>query len=462
LIRFDEIRIPNEAEKDNNKDVRLRYYKIEINKEIAEKMEAKRYIKFLSLERERIGDDDHLALRIFQYISMRRFGDMNGREALSTLATVIPLQTFVMQKKKNAEGNEVEYKVSIQAKIKKRIEESFKYLIKKKCLTSFETEYFEGEKEWYFIYTFNSEDTIFVSNLIEKKGKQTEPVELATKVEEPTNKKEKVAKKSFSEEVKNLFQLIPEIHQTETNKTQLDNLLKRYDIKIVEISIKYINGLNNKIENYCDYLYSVIKNEWYLKEMQKEEKINIAKAKEDLKQKKEEELRTQRREEIIKQEKAAEIDRIRRSIITDIVSKLKDKEFFRSTAFEYADKYNIRMPESILIEVFFKGVFREQYKGKTFKHNGIEYLIIDDETLIKDDKLYRKTQNDIVNLYNSKKNIEIKEVKTVKEVKKPDIDEKSAEIARNLIKNGVSIDIVALSTGLTKEQLLSLIWNNCI
>lgn len=153
------------------------YYRIKLHENIKLKVKQKRFIILKKEARNEIDKKDSIALRIYQYLSMIRFGKNSGEVRLELLAAIIPLSTVKFEKvKKNGEfvklkdGSFKYYKKIKRKAVKKRIENAFKVLVDLKYIKEFETIERVEDKSFNFSYIFGEKEGLISSYL--KKNKR--------------------------------------------------------------------------------------------------------------------------------------------------------------------------------------------------------------------------------------------------------------------------------------------------
>ncbi|OQY08274.1 MAG: hypothetical protein B6I28_04875, partial [Fusobacteriia bacterium 4572_132] len=149
------------------KEGRKIFYRIRLNGNIVKKIHQKRYIKFNRKQLVQIADEDNVALRIYQYLSMKRFDKNTGEYRIEVLAGIVPLKMFATRKIKNNKGEIKEYKFSTLSQVLKRIKKAFDVLMKLNYITNYSVKKIKEEKSYMFKFTFGTEEC-HVSTYIKK------------------------------------------------------------------------------------------------------------------------------------------------------------------------------------------------------------------------------------------------------------------------------------------------------
>ena len=149
------------------KEGRKIFYRIRLNGNIVKKIHQKRYIKFNRKQLVQITDADNVALRIYQYLSMKRFDKNTGEYRLEVLAGIVPLKMFATRKVKNNKGEIKEYKFSTLSQVLKRIKKAFDVLERLNYIKTYKVEKMKEEKSYLFKFTFGEEEC-HISTYIKK------------------------------------------------------------------------------------------------------------------------------------------------------------------------------------------------------------------------------------------------------------------------------------------------------
>lgn len=142
------------------------FYKIELGRNFLDKLKKKRYIKFKSHSMREISKKDEVALRIYKYISTKRFKSNDGEDRLETLCGIIPLKMIIIQNKKLKSGEIKKYTVSKLSQALKRVKKAFEILIELNYIKSYEVVERKEDKSWNIYYIFNNEKVGHVSSLL--------------------------------------------------------------------------------------------------------------------------------------------------------------------------------------------------------------------------------------------------------------------------------------------------------
>jgi hypothetical protein len=253
------------------------YYRVTLNKNIRQKIQDKRYIKYNSKALLEILSKDPIAGRIYKYISKIRYEKKEDKINLRTLAAIIPLKTEQITERVNKNGEKKIYILCRMKQVLKRIEKAFKILCELGYIKYYKTEYNIKEDNYYIIYMFDSkkDGKCHVSSFIEKKSPRNLGI-IANKkniVIEET----KVIETKINNELNSINELslkvIERIQKTKRNLYVSKAWDKRTDTKIkkiyfeqgeevvLEVLKSLYSNLNNTIKTtLVQYINGILKN----------------------------------------------------------------------------------------------------------------------------------------------------------------------------------------------------------
>lgn len=265
------------------------YYKVRLNRNIRKKIKEKRYIIYNSKTLIEILNKDHIASRIYKYISQIRYktGDVNTTN-IKTLAGIIPLKIEQKTERETKAGVKKEYTLNRLKPVLTRISKAFDVLKEFGYISSYETQYEKEEDTYYLTYTFNKEkDNIchIASYLKGNKEKKVKTLKKLTKSKnnieegEGIEKTKKVKVRDYEEEFSENIQValgylkrnsaIKSIWNQRNNR-KISNLLKTESESFVldllsRLGRIYSENIKASVNTYMDGI---------IKKMKKEEKLN--------------------------------------------------------------------------------------------------------------------------------------------------------------------------------------------
>lgn len=265
------------------------YYKVRLNRNIRKKIKEKRYIIYNSKTLIEILNKDHIASRIYKYISQIRYktGDVNTTN-IKTLAGIIPLKIEQKTERETKAGVKKEYTLNRLKPVLTRISKAFDVLKEFGYISSYETQYEKEEDTYYLTYTFNKEkDNIchIASYLKGNKEKKVKTLKKLTKSKnnieegEGVEKTKKVKVRDYEEEFSENIQValgylkrnsaIKSIWNQRNNR-KISNLLKTESESFVldllsRLGRIYSENIKASVNTYMDGI---------IKKMKKEEKLN--------------------------------------------------------------------------------------------------------------------------------------------------------------------------------------------
>ena len=160
-------------------------YRIYPHENVIKKIKQKRFIKIKVEARNEIENIDSVALRIYQYLSMIRWGESTGEIRLELIAAVVPLKSFQTVKKKLKTGEEKEYKVSKLKQVLERVKTAFDVLVNLGYMKFYEVVIRDGDGKWNIYYEFGEKEGLLSTYLPDKnKNKIVKPeIEYVEKTE---------------------------------------------------------------------------------------------------------------------------------------------------------------------------------------------------------------------------------------------------------------------------------------
>lgn len=264
------------------------YYKVRLNRNIRKKIKEKRYIIYNSKALIEILNKDHIASRIYKYISQIRYktGDTNTTN-IKTLAGIIPLKTEQETERETKAGVKKTYTLNRLKPVLTRICKAFDVLVEFGYILSYETQYEKEEDTYYLTYRFNKEkDNLchiasYLKTNKEKKIKKVKSLSLnggleeAEVVEKTKKSRTKDYEEEFSETIRAALDYLkknPAIKAiwNQRNNRKISNLLKTesefFMLDLLErLGRVYHEEIKASINTYMDGI---------IKKMKKEEKIN--------------------------------------------------------------------------------------------------------------------------------------------------------------------------------------------
>lgn len=267
------------------------FYKVYLDRNITNKISEKRYVKFKMEELSLLEKKDAVALRLYQYISMKRFSANEGEYRIELLAAVVPLKTFITQKKINKKGEEKIYRVSKIKQVLKRISKSFDILVKFGYLEKYEIKEVKEEKSYKIYFTFGNSG-FHVSDYIQKSSETLIKDRNKLYIAIEKAKKNIFFSKKYNKKVENKMVKIADNYGEKIAVEVLSNIYKGLKSEIKTSLMRYIDKVlkelveEAKFSNDSKGMKTVSKNEIFsnesigvLKEPTKEYNKNINKEK---------------------------------------------------------------------------------------------------------------------------------------------------------------------------------------
>lgn len=265
------------------------YYKVRLNRNIRKKIKEKRYIIYNSKTLIEILNKDHIASRIYKYISQIRYktGDVNTTN-IKTLAGIIPLKIEQKTERETKAGVKKEYTLNRLKPVLTRISKAFDVLKEFGYISSYEVQYEKEEDTYYLTYTFNKEkDNIchIASYLKGNKEKKVRTLKKLTKAKnnveeaEVIEKTKKIKGRDYEEEFSESIRVALEYLKrnsaikslwNQRNNRKISNLLKTESESFVldllsRLGRVYSENIKASVNTYMDGI---------IKKMKKEEKLN--------------------------------------------------------------------------------------------------------------------------------------------------------------------------------------------
>ncbi|AVQ16285.1 replication initiator protein A [Fusobacterium gonidiaformans] len=260
------------------------YYKVRLNRNIRKKIQEKRYIIYNSKALIEILNKDHIAARIYKYISQIRYktGEKNVTN-IRTLAAIIPLKVEQETERETKTGVK-KYILNRLKPVLTRICKAFDVLVEFGYILQYETEYNKEEDTYYLTYIFNKEkdNTCHISSYLKPKKKKSieqktkmrnQNIEEAEVVEKTKKTKGKSYEEEFSETILASLEYLKRNSYIKSlwnqrNDRKISNLLKTEDEAFVvdllsRFGRSYHENIKASISVYMDGI---------IKKMRKEEK----------------------------------------------------------------------------------------------------------------------------------------------------------------------------------------------
>lgn len=197
------------------------YYRAQLHRNIRNKIKEKRYIIYNSKALIEILNKDHVAYKIYRYISQIRYKNQEGGEVnIKTLAAIIPLKIEQKTERETKQGVKKEYVLNRLKPVLTRIRKAFDVLLDFAYLLDYESSYSAEEDTYYISYRFNPEKDNSchiasylkpnkegsIKKLTQKKSKR----EVLSEEEHAIREAEIQAKKRKSPKLKNYVETFPE------------------------------------------------------------------------------------------------------------------------------------------------------------------------------------------------------------------------------------------------------------
>lgn len=260
------------------------YYKVRLNRNIRKKIKEKRYIIYNSKALIEILNKDHIAARIYKYISQIRYktGEKNITN-IRTLAAIIPLKVEQETERETKTGIK-KYILNRLKPVLTRICKAFDVLVEFGYILHYETEYNKEEDTYYLSYVFNQEkdnichiSSYFKSKnkkeIEQKNKKRNSDIEEAEVIEKSKKTKIKSYEEEFSETILASLEYLKKNSYiknlwNQRNDRKISNLLKTEDEAFVvdllsRLGRSYNENIKASISIYMDGI---------IKKMRKEEK----------------------------------------------------------------------------------------------------------------------------------------------------------------------------------------------
>jgi len=215
----------------------LNYEKIKIGKKkgykvwpsstmLSHSFQNKNYLYFTPESRKEIGKKSRSALRIFRYISKKRFSKEEDTASLEALAMIVPYEIEIIRAKETKQGIK-EYVEDRRKKAKDLIANHMETLVELGYLSDFQTNFLPEQKSYEFRYRFGEKIGIVTSYLIRNKNKNKKESQIAAE----KNKNSQV----FYKDSELTEKLVKQIRETKKNIYISKSWNKRADNKINKI-----------------------------------------------------------------------------------------------------------------------------------------------------------------------------------------------------------------------------------
>ncbi|BDU51501.1 hypothetical protein [Haliovirga abyssi] len=229
------------------------FYKVYLDRNITNKISEKRYVKFKMEELSLLEKKDAVALRLYQYISMKRFSANEGEYRIELLAAVVPLKTFITQKKINKKGEEKIYRVSKIKQVLKRISKSFDILVKFGYLEKYKVIEIKEEKSYKIFFTFGNSG-FHVSDYIQKSSKTLIKDRNKLYVAIEKAKKNIFFSKKYNKRVENKMVKVADIYGEKVAIEVLSNIYKGLKSDIRTSLLRYIDKVLKELVEDKNFL----------------------------------------------------------------------------------------------------------------------------------------------------------------------------------------------------------------
>lgn len=271
---------------------RKKYYRVTLNKNIRQKIQDKRYIKYNSRSLLEILTKDPIAGRIYKYISKIRYDKEEGRINLRTLAAIIPLKTEQITERANKNGETKQYVLCRMKQVLKRVEKAFDVLVELGYILNYSSDYVKEEDTYYINYLFNKEKdgechvSTYIENKIPEKTtisyKQNDDIEDVEVIEVDDIEiaenniikvKQEKKKKEIKDDIEFPDEILEKIKKAKRNIYVMRAWDRRTDTKIKKIfredgeervkdvlNILYKNLTGNIKTTLVQYINGIIKN----------------------------------------------------------------------------------------------------------------------------------------------------------------------------------------------------------
>ena len=255
---------------------RKNYYKVHPSNFILEKtLKNKQYLYFTKESRKSIGDASSAALRIYKYISMKRFDKSEGTVAVEALAIIIPYELYSMNL-----SNGKEYKKNKINEVTRKIVKSFKSLKDHGYIKDFR-EILNDKGQPAIMYSFTDKLGLVTQYTNSQLIKKSETKKIKKNIED---QKENTTSSLFDSEAleKYLIKAKKNMYVSKAWNKRADNKINRivneygedYAIHILK---NLYDGLKQEIsKTLVQYINGIIKNHPYEEFLEeKEEKIGV-------------------------------------------------------------------------------------------------------------------------------------------------------------------------------------------
>ncbi len=246
---------------------------------LSHSFQNKNYLYFTPESRKEISKKSRSALRIFRYISKKRFSKEEDTSSLEALAMIVPYEVEIVRTKETKQGPK-EYIENRRKKAKDLIAGHMETLVELQYLSDYKIHFLPEQKSYEFWYRFGEKMGIVTSYLIKSKNKKER------KIAENKNKKEEVfyQKEGFSDRiVKQIREAKKNIYISKSWNKRADNKVKKIisdvseDYAIFILKTAYKNLKQEVRTTLVQYFNGIMKNipKDSFEEEKKEDKVEV-------------------------------------------------------------------------------------------------------------------------------------------------------------------------------------------
>jgi len=250
------------------------YYKVRLDHRIIEELRIKHYSIFDRHQLNILRKSDRAAEKIYQFLSMKRFANIEGEFRIETLATIIPLTLKSRIRKVLKTGEVKEYEVSKMKQVMRRINKSFDTLVEKGYLLNYEVNPLKKEKSYSYKFKYNidQDGECHISDYI-LKGKKKKTLQNLTQKQIKLGLPDKVQKiiiKDIDEMSESTLKAISKAKRNifvskNWNKRAENKLIKLYNeegekIVLHILGILYSNLKTDISKTLVAYINGILKN----------------------------------------------------------------------------------------------------------------------------------------------------------------------------------------------------------
>jgi hypothetical protein len=223
----------------------------------------KNYLYFTPESRKEIGKKSRSALRVFRYISKKRFSKEEDTSSLEALAIIVPYEIEIVRVKETKQGMK-EYVEDRRKKAKELIESHMDVLVELGYLSDYQTHYIPEQKSYEFWYRFGEKMGIVTSYLIKNKNKKDRKIAEIKNIKseefyQEADLTEKVVKqvreakrniyisKAWNKRADNKIKKIFSEHGEDYTVFVLKAAYKNLKQEIKSTLVQYLNGIIKKV-----------------------------------------------------------------------------------------------------------------------------------------------------------------------------------------------------------------------